>query len=258
LVDHIPVIWVQPAPRRPAAPLALWLPPLTRTKEDVLPFLQELASAGFVAVSLDPWQHGQRGTESDEQIAQRVFGNFRRHMWPILGQTTLDSLRVVDWAMATLDTGPEVVAGGVSMGGDVAVALTGVDKRISRVAAIVATPDWTRPGMTDLTDPSRVLPQGQADAYAQWLYDQLDPLTHLDAYSHGPAITFECGADDTHVPPDGALRFQAALRETYPAVAERVRVTLHPGFGHIDAAQDPTVLRNCLAWFQEDRPLRST
>jgi len=154
-----------------------------------------------VAVSLDPWRHGQRGTESGEQIAQRVFGNFRRHMWPILGQTTLDSLRVVDWAMADLHAGPEVVAGGVSMGGDVAVALAGIDNRITRVAAIVATPDWTRPGMTDLFDPYRVLPQGQADAYAQWFHDQLDPLTHLHAYAHGPAITFECGADDTHVPP---------------------------------------------------------
>jgi hypothetical protein len=27
VVDHVPVLWVQPAPRRPAAPLALWLPP---------------------------------------------------------------------------------------------------------------------------------------------------------------------------------------------------------------------------------------
>jgi uncharacterized protein len=111
--------------------------------------------------------------------------------------------------------------------------------------------------MRDLFDPSRVLPQGQADAYAQWFYDQLDPRSHLDAYVHGPAITFECGADDTHVPPDGALRFQAALREAYPAVAERVRVTLHPGIGHLDGAQNPTLARNCLAWFLES-PTSST
>jgi uncharacterized protein len=251
VVDHVPVLWVQPAPKRPAAPLALWLPPLTGTKEDSLPFLQQLADMGFVAVSLDPWQHGQRGAEAGEQLARRVFGNFRRHMWPILGQTTLDSLRVIDWAMATLDVGTAVVAGGVSMGGDVAVALAGIDQRVSRVAAIVATPDWTRPGMRDLFEPSRVLPKGQADAYARWFYDQLDPLTHLHAYAHGPAITFECGADDTHVPPDGALRFQAALRQADPAVAERVRVTLHPGVGHLDGAQHPALAQNCLVWFLE-------
>jgi hypothetical protein len=55
LVDHIPVIWTKPAPMRPRAPLALWLPPLSSTKENVLPFLQGLAAAGFVAASFDPW-----------------------------------------------------------------------------------------------------------------------------------------------------------------------------------------------------------
>ena len=251
LVDHIPVVWMEPSPRRPEAPLALWLHPLSRTKEDAIPFLQDLAGAGFVAVSFDAWQHGQRGTESRDHILERVFGGFRRHMWPILGQTTLDALRVVDWAIAELEASPEVVAGGVSMGGDVAVALAGVDKRVMRVASIVATPDWTRPGMHDLNDPSRVLPQGQADAYARWFYDHLDPLTHLDAYAHGPAIAFECGADDTHVPPDGAQRFQAALSEMHPHVAEGVCVTVHPGVGHLDGVRSAALLQNCMAWFLE-------
>jgi dienelactone hydrolase len=253
LVDHIPVAWVEPVPRRPNAPLALWLPHLTGTKEDYLPALRQLAEAGFVAVSLDPWQHGERGIESGEQIAGRVLGDFRRQMWPLLGQTTLDSLRVIDWAMETLQAGPEVVAGGVSMGGDVAVALVGVDQRITRVAAVVATPDWTRPGMRDLTDPSAVLPQGQADSYAQWFYDRLDPLTHLAAYAHGPAITFECGADDTHVPPYGALRFRDALRRLDPLQAQRVRVNLHSGIGHIDGVQSPTLTDECVSWFLQSR-----
>jgi uncharacterized protein len=250
LVDHIPVIWVNSA-KQPARRLALWLPPLSMTKDDVAPFLQELAGAGSVAVSLDPWQHGERATESPEQLGDRVFGDFRRHMWPILGQTTLDSLRVLDWAMTKFGAGPEVVAGGVSMGGDVAVALAGIDRRITRVASIVATPDWTRPGMRDVRDPYGILPQGQADAYAQWFYDHLDPFTHLDAYVHGPAMVFECGAKDTHVPPDGALRFQAALRAAHPKMAERVRVSIHPDLGHIDAAKSSSLLRNCLAWFIE-------
>jgi dienelactone hydrolase len=157
----------------------------------------------------------------------------------------------VDWAIANLDAGSEVVAGGVSMGGDVAVALAGVDKRVTRVASIVSTPDWTRLGMRDFTDPSRLLPQGQADAYARWFYDHLDPLTHLDAYARGSAIAFECGADDTHVPPDGAHRFQAALKEAYPHVAERVRVTVHPGVGHMDGAWSAALTQNCMAWFLE-------
>ena len=93
-VDGIPVVWIQPGNQDGDARIVLWLPWLTGTKEDAIPFLAELAGRGFTAVSFDLWQHGQRGTETGEQIAARVFGGFRRHMWPILGQTTLDALRV--------------------------------------------------------------------------------------------------------------------------------------------------------------------
>ncbi len=159
-------------------------------------------------------------------------------MWPIIGQTTLDCLRVIDH----LGGGP-VVAGGTSMGGDVAVTLAGLDRRVTRVAAIVATPDWTRPGMRDIRDPSRVLPQGDADASAQWFFDRLDPLTHVENYAHGPAILFECGADDLHVPPDGAQRFAAAL-------GEDVRVNVRVGLGHIDGASSAELIDSCIGWLR--------
>lgn len=233
-VDHIPVISVGPE----GAPPALWIPPLGMTKEDMCPVLESLARAGFRAVCFDPWQHGERGSESADEIRARVFGGFRRHMWPILGQTTLDCLRVIDH----FGGGP-VVAGGTSMGGDAAVTLAGIDRRVTRVAAIVATPDWTRPGMRDIADPSRVLPQGDADSYAQWFYDHLDPLTHLDTYAHRPAILFECGADDAHVPPDGAQRFAAALGES-------VRVNVRPGLGHIDGGSSQELVDSCVAWLR--------
>jgi pimeloyl-ACP methyl ester carboxylesterase len=236
-VDHVPVIWVEPD--NTPAPLALWLPPFSTNKEWTLPFLSELAGAGFLAVSFDPWQHGERGTETPEELRARVLGDggFRRHMWPILGQTTLDALRVLDH----FDAG-DVVAGGVSMGGDVAVALAGIDPSVTRVATIVSTPDWTRPGMRDLMDPSRDLPQGEPDDYARWFYDQLDPISHPDRYARGQAILFECGGDDRHVPADGALRFAEA-------VGDSVRVNVRPGAGHMDA-MTPEVLESCLDWLR--------
>ncbi len=80
LVDPIPTIWVKPTPMRPGTPLALWLPPLGSTKENVLTFLQELAAAVLVAVSSDPWQHSERATKPGEQDRARIFGNFRRYM----------------------------------------------------------------------------------------------------------------------------------------------------------------------------------
>jgi cephalosporin-C deacetylase-like acetyl esterase len=65
----------------------------------------------------------------------------------LAGRTVLESLRVLDWVDEHFGVAGPRVAGGVSMGGDVAVALAGVDPRIDRVAALVATPDSARPGM---------------------------------------------------------------------------------------------------------------
>lgn len=126
LVGDVPIAYVRPTSGPPRPPLALWVPHLTGTKEDYVPVLSRLADAGYLAISLDPWQHGERGDESPDQIAARVFAGFRDHMWPILGQTTLDAKRVIDWALTDLAR-PDVVAGGVSMGGDIAVALAGID-----------------------------------------------------------------------------------------------------------------------------------
>jgi dienelactone hydrolase len=247
-VDHIPTLWVMPQSQPSQGRLVIWLPYFTGTKEEMLPYLRDLADGGFVALSFDPWEHGERGPESGEQLAARVFGNFRRHMWPILGQTALDALRVIDWSIEHLGVAGEVAVGGISMGGDIAVAIAGLDRRVSCVAAIVATPDWLRPGMRDIQEPDRLVDPGEADAYAQFFYDRIDPYSHPAHYAHCPAMTFECGALDTHVPPDGALRFKGALQEVYLHCPDRLRVNLHAGMGHVSA--DPALWRNCVDWFK--------
>lgn len=220
--------------------LAIWLPWFSGDKEAVIPYLTDLSQKGYVALSYDPWQHGERAKESKEALTSRVFSNFRRYMWPILAHTTEDILRVIDWAIESLEVAPNVYLGGISMGGDIAVAAAGIDKRIICVSALNATPDWMRPGMD--------VDAGRADAYAEYLYHRLNPITHLDAYAHCPSIAFECGAEDKHVPPDGALRFRDALIKTYKKAPDRLQVNLHEGVSHQSTVE---MWQNSLAWFDQ-------
>jgi uncharacterized protein len=229
-VEGIPVVWSAPKTPRTPNPLAIWLNGLAGTKEQLDRNLLELSSHGFVAVSFDAWQHGQRGIETKAELVKRVFGQFRRSMWPILGQSVLDTSRVIDWATSRFSLTGGVSMGGFSMGGDIAVAAAGFDPRIDCVAAIIATPDWLRPGMQDAS--GRDIDQGSDDVYSRFFYDAFNPMTHLAAYSRCPAIAFECGAADQHVPPEAALRFQAALKDTYSRDPGRLRVNLEPGIGH--------------------------
>lgn len=248
-VDDIPVIGYEPANRQPGTRLVILLGGLSMTKEMMEGELQDLANAGFVAVGFDPFQHGERGTEDSKQLFERVFSNFRRYMWPIIGQTTLDTLRVLDWAISALGVKSEVFIGGVSMGGDIAVTVAGIEPRVKRVAAIIATPDWMRPGMKMPQEPNIPVQPGTPDAYAQYFYNQFNPLTHLERYTHGAAITFECGAKDTNVPADAALRFQAALRD--PDQPEHIRVNVIPDVGHMDYTRESTYWQNALEWFTQ-------
>jgi dienelactone hydrolase len=151
----------------------------------------------------------------DVALSKRVVGNIRRFFWPILAQTAEETPKVIDWAIKTLKVRKEVGMGGISMGGDISVAAASVDRRIKAVSACVATPDWMRPGSIE--------PPAEPDAAAQADYDRRNPLTHLKAYRHRPAIAFQSGADDKIVPSDGATRFvdvtsEATGRLVYEAI----------------------------------------
>lgn len=253
-VDQIPVIWFDPPNTSSRRRLVICLTGLSGAKESTIPMLQDLAKAGFVALSFDAWEHGQRTQLAGREVAERTFGNFRRYMWVNIAQTALDTLRVIDWAVATLVVVPEISMVGLSMGGDISVAAAGIDPRIRRVGAIVATPDWTRPGMLPIGsaagDP---MPQGAPDAYSRKLYELFNPITNLDHYAHAPEIRFVCGEKDNHVPPEAAFRFKKALADLYPQASANLLIDLYPGLDHITMGQNQDRWwPSLLAWIASD------
>ncbi len=104
--------------------VALWLTHLGGSAEQTQPMLTQLADRGLLAVSFDPPGHGRRSDGRDPlELGREVLGAFRRRMWPLAERTVLESLRVFDWAGQQFGTAGRRVVGGVSLGGDIAVAL---------------------------------------------------------------------------------------------------------------------------------------
>jgi len=227
VVDGVPIVW-----RAPDAPTAILVhvPAFGQTKERALPILDHAQSLGFAAIALDAYQHGARGTEDRAALAERVFGNFRREMWTIIGETALDVPRVVEWARSQLGADLPVHLTGLSMGGDVVVAAAPSIERVRSVNAVIATPDWERPGMRDIAT-DEIVPQGSPDAKAQFFFDALQPLSHPERY-RDLLTHFIVGELDRHVPAEAAHRFRTIVnqgREPGP-----VRITEKRGLAHLD------------------------
>ncbi len=238
-VGDIPVLVIAPMETK-GRPLVIWLTGFSGQKESVEGNLREFAKKGFVALSFDPHQHGERRIETREELVKRVRGNIRRYFWPILAKSAEETPQVIDWAIKTLGVRKEVGIGGISMGGDISVAAASVDHRIVVVSACVATPDWMRPGSFE--------PPGEPDAAAQADYDRRNPLTHLKLYEHRPSIAFQSGAADKQVPGDGGTRFVAALKPIYGDQADRLVVNLEPEVPH---KFTPLMLQNSISWFSK-------
>ena len=247
VVDGIPVLMVRPD-GQVKGDVVLWMSHLGGSAQQTLPMLERFAAAGHPAVSFDAVGHGDRGSGDAWGFANEVLAAFRLRMWPILGQTTLDAMRVLSWATEETDSAGGALVGGVSMGGDVAVALAGVDQRVRRVATIGSTPNWSRPGMRRLDDPTQLIEQGDAEPYGQWLADHLDPSRHLEHYRSGTAIAFEVGGADDHVPADNARAFAAALRRAEPDKSARVRIQTYPGLDHFGVTTSPAPQNAAIDW----------
>jgi hypothetical protein len=137
----VPVAWIDPEPAERRT-LVIWLPGFSGSKEKMEPYLRDLATAGFVALTYDPYQHGERMVETLDELRARIKGNIRRHFWPILARTAEDVSQVIDWAVERLGVSERVGMGGISAGGDASVAAAALDHRIEAVAAGIATPDF--------------------------------------------------------------------------------------------------------------------
>ncbi|MBM7563928.1 alpha/beta hydrolase [Paenibacillus sacheonensis] len=242
--SHIPVIWAAPAERLSSEKqnLVIWLTGFTGKKEGMIPQLEELARAGYTAVSFDLREHGDRtvGSETHPEMRDRVNEERRLYFWPIIAMTAEDISRVIDWAVRRFGIAGRILAGGISMGGDIALTAAGIDRRIDGVCAAIATPDWLRPGSVD--------PQGESDTYSQLLYDRYDPITNVRRYAHRPWIHFENAGADSYVPPEAARRFrELLLAGPYADSPERIGITEHPGLDH---GFPPEMWQGCLAWFR--------
>ncbi len=243
IIDGIPVVYLEPTTEVKERKLAIFLGGLGMNKELLGKQLSDIAGKGYVALSFDLYKHGDRENGNSQEIAPLVFSNFRRYGWVVLGQTVIDAERVIDWAIENLNVIPEIYMGGFSMGGDIAIAAAGLDKRIVRVAPVITTPDWMRPGMKK--DDGELMDTGKADSYSKFYFDNIDPFTNIKRYIDSPPMRLVLGREDDHIPPENAERFRNELSKIAPEAASRIEIVYVEG---PNANHKEVIMRNDEWW----------
>ena len=72
-VDHVLVVWIEPAQRRAHAQLALWMPALATNEEGIVGLLRKLVLAGFAL---------SQPRDSLRDFAHALFVFCRQEKWP--------------------------------------------------------------------------------------------------------------------------------------------------------------------------------
>jgi uncharacterized protein len=241
-IDNIPIAFCRPDEHKSNNSIAIWLPYLGGNRETGIRELQKLASHGYFSISIDPWLHGERKGKQKKGVRNLVSNEFRVYMWQIIGITTIDVYRVIDWAINTFDLNENVVIGGLSMGGDIAISLAGIDTRITRVGVIAASPNWNRPGMTDVMDATKLIEQGNSTALGKWLYEKLNPMSNIKSFCRPLQIHIELGASDTHIHPDWTIEFKKELCKNYSDAEHNIEVVINEGCNHLSLIQRKSII----------------
>ena len=73
-------------------------------------------------------------------------------------------------------------------------------------------------------------------------------MRHLERYRAGPAIAFEVGGADRHIPKENACAFVDALRDAHATPPDRLRVNVHAGLDHLGVTTSAEALDGAARW----------
>ncbi|MBN1910840.1 MAG: prolyl oligopeptidase family serine peptidase [Pirellulales bacterium] len=244
---------VEPGGPEPKRPAVICLHILDGNFELVRMVCSTLASHGVPAVMFKLPYYGERGPDE----GPRAMLDDPKLFLGALTQGMADVRRTVDWLASRPEIDSKQIGiTGISLGGLVAASASAQEKRINRVALILAGGDLPHIIATarEATDIRRFMAELPADqrAEAEKAIREVDPLSHApalrDRARQGRVLMF-CATDDRVIPKSCAEKLAAAL----DMPADKV-VWLH-GLGHYTAlAALPQIMDQTAAFFAQDLP----
>jgi dienelactone hydrolase len=269
--ERVPGILVEAAGGTGRRPAVVALHGTGASKESELPFLRELARAGFVAVAIDARFHGSR-TPSGPGSAAYVAAILRTYRsglgHPFFFDTVWDVLRLLDYLDTRSDVDPKRIGlFGVSMGGIETYLAAAVDPRVAVAVPCLGLESFrwavdhdswrSRIGTVQAAFDAAARDAGIAQPGAEFVhafYARVAP--GLDGEFDGPTMALLIaprpllainGDSDARTPLPGLNECVDAARSAYAAAgaADRFGIYLEPHTAH---QVTPEGMRRAQAW----------
>jgi dienelactone hydrolase len=205
------------------------------TKERPGAYLDAIAGAGLLVVSIDAVGHGERrypdfATRFSDERWDREFDATESEFLQLIDETAAEIPALIDQLFSRrLAAEGRIAIAGRSLGGNVAYASVLADRRITAAVSVVGCPQWTLPR-------------------------EHSPHLHPGRF-YPAALMSQAAEHDEHSPPDQIRQFHASLAPYYAAAPERAAYLEYAGVGHfltpeLDADSREQLVAWCLRWLK--------
>lgn len=206
----------------------------TGNKEMMLSTCLMLADAGFVAVSFDAREHGER---RDPDARLDTFTSLRQdpaQFFRILAGSVEDSRKVIDYVGEKLnaDLG-RVGMMGVSMGAIITLLAATAEERLKAIVSVIGGANFqvlVRKSSLYKTGLETKLLEQFARSAGE-LIGKYDPINNAHLFRSIPVLLLNGERDDL-IPLECASSLYEALGPHYQATSDKLRMKVYEGIGH--------------------------
>ncbi|MDQ1280485.1 MAG: uncharacterized protein QG670_1748 [Thermoproteota archaeon] len=195
-----------------------------------------LADSGFLAISMDARDHGER---MESRFWQRLRMNMPSFFFPILLGTAKDVGKVIDYLEERVEADVERVGMmGVSMGGFITVLSVTLEERIKAAVSVLAGANYGILMRRQLQEKGLNETLGLAnesftdfDEHSKEFVEDYDPINHVNRFRPIPLLLLNRERDHL-VPLECATSLYDALQPTYKKTLDKLRLKVYPGVAH--------------------------
>jgi dienelactone hydrolase len=241
-IHNIPVLTYTTADQT-QKPLVIMAHGFTGKKEDLIPYLEELAGMGYYAVGIDNRFHGER---NDGGFGSVISEGNRLNCYKLFNaiKETAEDIRILlDYftGEAQVDI-TRVGMLGISMGGFITYRALSIDKRIKTAVPFISSPVWgDTPAGTVIDDRQEVM-----KGYEEFSNKYGPSNTPENFYP--TAILMQAGDIDGHFNLEKLKSFYAALKSRYKNDSNRINLLVHEGVTHTVTSK---MWENALLWLKK-------